>query len=221
MASRKCSAEEVSALQKEVDCWLTETVALVLSSLLLKVILVNQVMFSDLSRAAKNTEISLKLKVDELELELHKQKVQYNQKAQECQSLRIELSRVVTTPFRHGSNITSGFTRSASVAPTPPTSSASVAPTYPPHSGSTFLARIPAVPSSRSSTTVSPSLMLMSQEQPPPLPPGDRWPAAPTASIGMPYASTIVRPPAPPAAPRPLGPPHLPPNLLSLHQENP
>jgi hypothetical protein len=147
------------------------------------------------------------------------QKVQYNQKAQECQSLRIELSRVVTTPSvtvstasSSPSNITSGFTRSASVAPTPPTSSASVAPAYLPHSGSTFLARIPAVPSSRSSTTVSPSPMLMSQEQPPPLPPGDRWPAAPTASIGMPYASTIVRPPAPPAAPRPLGPPHLPPS---------
>jgi hypothetical protein len=145
------------------------------------------------------------------------QKVQYNQKAQECQSLRIELSRVVTTPSvtvstasSSPSNITSGFTRSASVAPTPPTSSASVAPAYLPHSGSTFLARIPAVPSSRSSTTVSPSPMLMSQEQP--LPPGDRWPAAPTASIGMPYASTIVRPPAPPAAPRPLGPPHLPPS---------
>jgi hypothetical protein len=107
------------------------------------------------------------------------QKVQYNQKAQECQSLRIELSRVVTTPSvtvstasSSPSNITSGFTRSASVAPTPPTSSASVAPAYLPHSGSTFLARIPAVPSSRSSTTVSPSPMLMSQEQPPPLPPG-------------------------------------------------
>ena len=185
------------------------------------------------------------------------QKVQYNQKVQECQRLRTELSRFVTTPSlstassaasahtgllstsrsfasppssrvasptsspSYHTNIASplsrmGLTRSASVAPTPPTRSASVAPTSPSRSGSSVPARIstpgnpsasyrsatPAVPSYRSSTTTSPSPVrksrTMSMSQPPPLPPSDRWPAALTASIS--------KPSAPPAAPRPLGP---------------
>jgi hypothetical protein len=103
VASKKCSVEEVTALQKEVDRWLTEvtaadavrvpssssspsltlshpqSAALFLSSLLLKAILTNHVAFSDASKAARHTEASLKLKVDELEhekgrleVELHK-----------------------------------------------------------------------------------------------------------------------------------------------------
>jgi hypothetical protein len=111
VASKKCSVEEVNALKQEVDRWLTEVAAadasssLYLSSLLLKAILANYVAFSDASKAAKLAEASLKLKVDELELEkgrleveFHKQKVQYNQKVQECQSLRTELSRFVSNP---------------------------------------------------------------------------------------------------------------------------
>jgi hypothetical protein len=95
VASRNFSVEEVVALQEEVDRWLTEvtaadavrilpsssstpsltlphpqsTAALFLSSLLLKAIFVNHLVFSDASKAAKSTEMSLKLKVDELELE--------------------------------------------------------------------------------------------------------------------------------------------------------
>jgi len=93
VASKKCSVEEVTALQKEVDRWLTEvaaadavcvpssssrssltlshtqSTALFLSSLLLKAILANHVAFSDASKAAKNAEASLKLKVDVLQLE--------------------------------------------------------------------------------------------------------------------------------------------------------
>jgi hypothetical protein len=183
------------------------------------------------------------------------QKVQYNQKVQECQSLRTELSRFVATPSlstassaasahtgllstsrssasppssrvasptsspSYITNIASplsrlGLSRSASVAPTPPTRSASVAPTSPSRSGSTVPARMstPGIPSAsyrsatpsyhRSSTPVSPSPVrksrTMSMSQPPPLPPSDRWPAALTASIS--------KPSAPPAAPRPLGP---------------
>ncbi|KAF8483569.1 hypothetical protein DFH94DRAFT_722745 [Russula ochroleuca] len=105
VASKKCSVEEVTALQKEVDRWLTEVTtadassALFLSSLLLKAILANHVAFSEASKAAKNAEASLKLKVDELELEKGRlEKVQYNQKVQECQSLRTELGRFVATP---------------------------------------------------------------------------------------------------------------------------
>ena len=94
VVSRDFSVEEVIALQEEVDRWLTEvtaadavrvlssssstpsltlshpqSTALFLSSLLLKAILVNHFVFSDASKAARNTEMSLKLKVDELELE--------------------------------------------------------------------------------------------------------------------------------------------------------
>jgi hypothetical protein len=186
------------------------------------------------------------------------QKVQYNQKVQECQSLRTELSRFVSNPTMsmassaatahtglsspsrssasppssrvasptstpsHVSNIASplsrlGHTRSASVVP--PTRSASVAPTssrsnvpprtstpgissanHPPHRSAT-----PAVPSYRSSTPASPSpvrrsrTMSVSQQQPPPLPRSDRWPAALTAAVA-------AKPSAPAAAPRPAGP---------------
>ena len=56
-------------------------------------------------QGAKNTETSLKSKVDELELEkgrlevnLHKQKVQYDQKVQKRQGLCTELSRFPPTP---------------------------------------------------------------------------------------------------------------------------
>jgi hypothetical protein len=94
VASKKCSVEEVTALREEVDRWLTEVTAadavrapsssaqsssltrshiqssaLYLSSLLLKAILANHVAFSEASKFAKNTEASLKLKVEGLELE--------------------------------------------------------------------------------------------------------------------------------------------------------
>ena len=103
VGSMECSAEEVIVLQKEVDRWLTEVTAadavcvpssssslsltlllpqsngLFLSSLLLQAIIVNHFVLSDTSKAAKNTETSLNLKVDDLklekgrlELELHK-----------------------------------------------------------------------------------------------------------------------------------------------------
>jgi hypothetical protein len=94
VASKKCSVEEVTSLQKEVDRWLTEVTAadavrapsssaqsssltswhiqssaLHLSSLLLKAILANHVAFSEAAKVTKHAEASLKLKVDELELE--------------------------------------------------------------------------------------------------------------------------------------------------------
>lgn len=126
-----------------------------------------------------------------------------------------------TSPPSYISNITSplsrfGLTRSASVAPTP-TRSASTAPTSTSRSSSNVPPRIstpgvsythrsatPTVPSYRSTTPASPSpirksrTISMSQQQPPPLPPIDRWPAALTAAV--------AKPSAPPAAPRPLGP---------------
>ena len=98
VASRSFSVAEITALQKEVDRWLTKVTAadavrvlssstslsltlphpqspallspaLFLSSLLLKIILANHLVFSDASEVSKNTEMSLKAKVEELELE--------------------------------------------------------------------------------------------------------------------------------------------------------
>jgi hypothetical protein len=100
VASRKFSVERVTALQKEVDHWLSEataadavrilfssssssltlphpqSTALLLSSLLLKTILANHFVSSDSSKAAKNTETSLKLKVVELDLEKRRLEVE-------------------------------------------------------------------------------------------------------------------------------------------------
>jgi hypothetical protein len=100
VALRNFSVEEVTALRKEVDHWLSEataadavrvlssssspsltlphpqSTALALSSLLLKTILANHFVFSDASKAAKNAEMSLKLKVDELELEKRRLEVE-------------------------------------------------------------------------------------------------------------------------------------------------
>jgi hypothetical protein len=49
-----------------------------LSSLLLKAILANHVAFSESSKVAKHAEATLKLKVDELELEKGRLEVEYH-----------------------------------------------------------------------------------------------------------------------------------------------
>ncbi|KAH9072958.1 hypothetical protein EDB83DRAFT_2313078 [Lactarius deliciosus] len=87
VASKKCSVEEVTALQQEVDRWLTEVTAadassaLYLSSLLLKAILANHVAFSDAAKTAKHAETSLKLKMDELEHERARLEVELHKKS--------------------------------------------------------------------------------------------------------------------------------------------
>jgi hypothetical protein len=87
--------EEITTVQIEIDCWLTELTvididavcvpssslspsltashpqssALSLSSSLIKAMLAHLVAFSDASKSAKRTEASLRLKLDKLELE--------------------------------------------------------------------------------------------------------------------------------------------------------
>ncbi|KAI0284342.1 hypothetical protein BGY98DRAFT_589150 [Russula aff. rugulosa BPL654] len=122
VASRNFSVEEVTSLQKEVDRWLTEvtaadaSTALFLSSLLLKATLVNHFVFSDASRAAKDTEMSLKSKVDELELEKGRLEVELHKQVQECQSLRRELSRFVTTSSVSSTSQSSASSPSSRIA---------------------------------------------------------------------------------------------------------
>ncbi|KAJ7769689.1 hypothetical protein DFH07DRAFT_282189 [Mycena maculata] len=108
VAAKKCSVEEVTTLHKELQDWLTsdvkpndDTSSLTLSAALLRAILMNHVAHSEASRTAKNVEATLKTKLDDLEImnsklegELRRQRLQYSQKAQECQSLRQELSRL-------------------------------------------------------------------------------------------------------------------------------
>ncbi|OCH90211.1 hypothetical protein OBBRIDRAFT_812826 [Obba rivulosa] len=108
VAAKKCSVEEVSTLQKELELWLThddkhddQTSSLQLSAALLRAILVNHLAHSEAVKMAKSVEAHLKEKLAEVEdakdsLEEEIQKAQYSQKAQECQSLRAELSRVKT-----------------------------------------------------------------------------------------------------------------------------
>ena len=98
-------------------------------------------------------------------------------------------------------------TRSVSVAPTSPTCLASIGPTRistPGLPSSTHRSATPGPTSYRSTTPALPSptcksrTMLMSQQQPPPLPSGDRWPASLIAAAS--------KPSAPSAALRLLGP---------------
>ncbi|KAF8201306.1 hypothetical protein K438DRAFT_1441333, partial [Mycena galopus ATCC 62051] len=108
VAAKKCSVEEVTTLHKELQDWLTsdtkpddDTSSLTLSAALLRAILMNHLAHSEASRSAKNTETTLKTKLDDLETaysqldaEMRRYRHAYSQKAQECQSLRQELSRL-------------------------------------------------------------------------------------------------------------------------------
>ncbi|KAF7295370.1 RING-type domain-containing protein [Mycena indigotica] len=132
VAAKKCSVEEVTHLHKELQEWLmsdpkdddesrAQISSLTLSAALLRAILTNHVAHSESSRLAKNVEANLKTKLDDLDLmnskldsELKRcvdlSRTAYSQKAQECQSLRQEMSRMKIVP-------------ATQPAPPPPTSS--------------------------------------------------------------------------------------------------
>ncbi|KAE9399631.1 hypothetical protein BT96DRAFT_975797 [Gymnopus androsaceus JB14] len=108
VAAKKCSVEEVSTLHNELEQWLKsasklddQTYSLYLSSALLRAILMNHVVHAEASKTAKGLEQNLKSKLEEmekanknLETELHRYRREYNQKVQECSSIKTELSRV-------------------------------------------------------------------------------------------------------------------------------
>jgi hypothetical protein len=105
VAAKKCSVEEVSTLHTELQEWLTTEVedqtSLSLSAALLRAILMNHLAHSEASKIAKNTEATLKAKIDDmdvahgkLEAELRRQRTAFSQKAQECQTLRSEMNRL-------------------------------------------------------------------------------------------------------------------------------
>ncbi|KAJ4474267.1 hypothetical protein J3R30DRAFT_652637 [Lentinula aciculospora] len=105
VAAKRCSVEELNSLHHELEQWLKsasklddQSCSLYLSAALLRAILTNH---AEASKTAKSLEQNLKLKLEELEKanknlesELHRQRREYSQKAQECTSLRTEVSRV-------------------------------------------------------------------------------------------------------------------------------
>ncbi|KAH7098427.1 hypothetical protein BKA62DRAFT_744456 [Auriculariales sp. MPI-PUGE-AT-0066] len=113
-AKKKCTFEEISSLQREVEQWLSkelqrrpdrEHASLRLSAALLGAILVNGFAYNEAKKTAKGVEVTLKDRLDsaeqvkrKLEIELHKQRAQYTQKFFECQQLKQDLSRFQSTP---------------------------------------------------------------------------------------------------------------------------
>ncbi|KAA1472670.1 hypothetical protein DENSPDRAFT_194680 [Dentipellis sp. KUC8613] len=143
IAAKKCSVEEVTALHKELRDWLDSNSysdafsSIHLSSLLLHAILANHVAFTESSKNAKNTEATLKSKVDELELEkskleaeIQRHKLSYTQKTQECQNLRAELARLKVKSVP--STPTSTTSTASASAAAPPSHTSVSRPTSPP-----------------------------------------------------------------------------------------
>lgn len=178
VAAKKCSVEEVSTLHRELEEWLTSDVkddqtSLHLSAALLRAILMNHLAHSEASRNAKTVEANLKAKVDDLEIttekleaELRKQRQHYAQKAQDYQTVCVELNRL-----KESLNIPVDSRQSAT-SPTPPSTSS-----VPPYSPSTQspLSRFNSVHqrsasmSSRPSTPATPSPSRTYTPAPPPL----------------------------------------------------
>ncbi|KZV88713.1 hypothetical protein EXIGLDRAFT_839035 [Exidia glandulosa HHB12029] len=109
-AKKKCTFEELSALQREVEQWLAKELArrpdrehasLRLSAALLGAILINGFAYNEAKKHAKGVEVSLMDKLEQaevvkrkLEFELHRQRAQYSQKLLELQQLKHEVSRL-------------------------------------------------------------------------------------------------------------------------------
>ncbi|KAJ7677992.1 hypothetical protein DFH06DRAFT_1079262 [Mycena polygramma] len=214
VAAKKCSVEEVTTLHKELQEWLTadtkpddDTSSLALSAALLRAILMNHLAHSESSRLAKNVETTLKTKIDDLEITTGKldaelrrltlpQRHAYSQKAQECQSLRQELSRlkVVSTTL-------------VAPPPPPPTESRHRSPSPPPlPSGynSPPLARFNSTHMRSASIIASRALSPTRAQTPAPPPRSNTLTPTPTRHLSAASAPLRSRTPAPPqAAPRP------------------
>ncbi|KAG1853318.1 hypothetical protein C8R48DRAFT_610951 [Suillus tomentosus] len=131
VAAKKCSVEEVSTLHNELQDWLTNdeksndqlNSSLSLSAALLRAILMNHFAHSEATKLAKGVEATLKGKLDDaessvtkLEADLKQYQALHNQKVQECQALRAELSRF--TLKSASSQATTSPVRPSTAAPT-------------------------------------------------------------------------------------------------------
>lgn len=146
VAAKKCSVEEVSTLHQELEEWLQsavkeadQTPSLSLSAALLRAILMNHVVHSEATKHAKSLEATLKGKLDDMEIangkleaELRRQRLQYSQKAQECQTLRTELNRLKVLATTVGPVTSASASASAQQRPmSPPPTSATPSPLSP------------------------------------------------------------------------------------------
>ncbi|KAJ3551579.1 hypothetical protein NM688_g4622 [Phlebia brevispora] len=101
VALKKSSVEEVTTLHRELQDWLSsKTSSLELSAALLRAILLNHLAHSEATKAAKNTEMQLNHRLEELEMsktkletELRNLRHDYSELSQENQTLRAELGR--------------------------------------------------------------------------------------------------------------------------------
>ncbi|EKM77758.1 hypothetical protein AGABI1DRAFT_107927 [Agaricus bisporus var. burnettii JB137-S8] len=150
IAAKKCSVEEVSALHQELESVLRsgkdeQSTSLFLSAVLLRAILMNHQAHSEASKIAKTNEMSFREKIEHLELttqkldvESKRQRKLYEQKAQESQQLRTEVTQLRSLAASHGVPLSSSSYSSASASaaastpePTSPTSPrATSPPTY-------------------------------------------------------------------------------------------
>ncbi|KAF9025229.1 hypothetical protein BDZ89DRAFT_1040659 [Hymenopellis radicata] len=133
VAFKKSSVEEVSNLHQELEDWMIAAKAgdqvpsLFLSAALLRAILMNHVAHSEATKHARQTEASLKSRIDDTEIslgkveaELRRQREQYSQKCQECQSLRADLGRLKGTSSA-STPVPRSYTSPASPPPAPST----------------------------------------------------------------------------------------------------
>ncbi|KAG7095241.1 hypothetical protein E1B28_006015 [Marasmius oreades] len=147
VAAKKCSVEEVSTLHRELEDWLNsavkdpdQTPSLSLSAALLRAILMNHVVHSEATKHAKTLEATLRGRIDDMEIsnskleaELRRQRSQFSQKVQECQTLRTELNRLKLLATTVGPSTPPNDQRSMSP---PPTTSATPSPPSPFNSAS-------------------------------------------------------------------------------------
>ncbi|KAH8110185.1 hypothetical protein DFH11DRAFT_1622725, partial [Phellopilus nigrolimitatus] len=124
VATKRCSAEEVQALQKELSEWLgvdktihggdqQQHTAIQLSHLLLRAILMNHIAHSEATKVAKGAEQQLRSRLadgdlirEKLDSDLRRHKNLLAAKTQEAASLRSDLSRLkggAVTPTRRQS----------------------------------------------------------------------------------------------------------------------
>ncbi|KAG1823207.1 hypothetical protein EV424DRAFT_1527508 [Suillus variegatus] len=177
VAAKKCSVEEVSTLHNELQDWLTNdeksndqlNSSLSLSAALLRAILMNHFAHSEATKLAKGVEATLKGKLDDaessvtkLEADLKQYQALHNQKVQECQALRAELSRF--TLKSASSQATTSPVRPSTAAPTGLSErrqsvSSSAASTYNVPAMPSMLSRFAATHSRRGSRPTTPARM--------------------------------------------------------------
>ncbi|KAG6836958.1 hypothetical protein H0H93_000599 [Arthromyces matolae] len=190
VAQKKCSVEEVALLYKELDEWLksdsSDQTSLLLSSALLRAILMNHQAHSDSSRNMKIAEANLNARIDELKLnnekietELRKYRQQYTAKAMEYQTVCGELNKLKASLGIPVDVRQSATSPTPPTSPTPYTSASSQSPSISRfnslHQRSTSMSSRPTTPATPSPSRTytpapTPTPLLRTQTPAPPLP---------------------------------------------------